>query len=185
MPRGAAKRRPALKGADSTGIASEQQPGAPKSIEYRVTPRGADDVMRVLSDVWLDEPFDFDADLIVMAYEGNEPIGMMVGRTVEVETFARAALAEHVLVREAWRDRGVGLELARFWAALCLDRGLRTLVCGIPKDRDREEITRLAQEFGFRPYHDTEDRTWYVLHLSPESLRESPAAAPPAAAAGG
>lgn len=51
------------------------------------------------------------------------------------------------------------------------------LICGIPKHLDRKEITRLALRWGFRLYHEDEERAWYVKRL-PEGVRPNSAEDP-------
>lgn len=127
-----------------------------------------EDLVRVLQDVGLDEPFDEAGDLAVMAYtadEAMEPVGCVVGRTVEVEGGAPLALFEHVLIRPAWDSTGLAVRLADAWQTLCEYRGFTQAICRIPKHLDRAEIPRLALAWGFRPYQEDDEAIWYAKPL--------------------
>lgn len=124
------------------------------------------DVETILAEITLDEPFDREADLMVVGYDGEEPLGLVAGRRVFTEDERPLALFEHVLVRPKWENGGHGLALANAWARLCVERGIRQAVCGIPKNKEWQKITRLALLWGFTPYAEDDDRVWYVKHLS-------------------
>ncbi|HET6380761.1 MAG TPA: GNAT family N-acetyltransferase, partial [candidate division Zixibacteria bacterium] len=100
---------------------------------------------------WLNDP-DYDPDLFVVAWDGDEIAGAVVNVVNEHENreLGRArGLLDSVFVRRPWRGRGLGAALVARSLVLLRERGMTSAWLGVDAENPTGAL-RLYEKAGFR-----------------------------------